>query len=435
MAFLLRKTASLPLTKVTTRRGLKTLSGPSRIGSTRSIQQAVRENQVEDWSPMPLTMLTEEESMFKDSVAKFAADVILPKVKVMDETGDMDPAIIRGLFENGLLSVEIPAEYGGTEASFMSLCLTIEELSKVDAGVGLLCDLQNTVVNNVFLFHANEEQRQKYLPRLTTDVVGSFCLTEAGSGSDAFALRTRADVSADGSYYTLNGQKMWISNVEYADVFLIFATVDPSLGYKGITCFIVDRDTEGLDFGPPEDKLGIRASSTCAVNLTNVKVRKENIIGEVGKGYAIAIGQLNEGRIGIASQMLGIAQGAYDHAMPYLFQRQQFGRDIGSFQAMQHQYADLATDIESARLLIYNAARLKDAGLPYVKQSCMAKLTASRVAEKTASKCIEMLGGVGFTKSLLAEKYFRDSKVGSIYGGTSNIQLSTIAKVIKQEFK
>uniref|UniRef100_K3X543 short-chain 2-methylacyl-CoA dehydrogenase n=1 Tax=Globisporangium ultimum (strain ATCC 200006 / CBS 805.95 / DAOM BR144) TaxID=431595 RepID=K3X543_GLOUD len=380
-------------------------------------------------------MLTEEESMFKDSVAKFAADAILPKVKVMDETGDMDPAIIRGLFENGLLSVEIPAEYGGTEASFMSLCLTIEELSKVDAGVGLLCDLQNTVVNNVFLFHANEEQRQKYLPRLTTDVVGSFCLTEAGSGSDAFALRTRADVSADGSYYTLNGQKMWISNVEYADVFLIFATVDPSLGYKGITCFIVDRDTEGLDFGPPEDKLGIRASSTCAVNLTNVKVRKENIIGEVGKGYAIAIGQLNEGRIGIASQMLGIAQGAYDHAMPYLFQRQQFGRDIGSFQAMQHQYADLATDIESARLLIYNAARLKDAGLPYVKQSCMAKLTASRVAEKTASKCIEMLGGVGFTKSLLAEKYFRDSKVGSIYGGTSNIQLSTIAKVIKQEFK
>lgn len=272
------------------------------------------------------------------------------------------------------------------------------------------------------------------MPRLTTDVVGSFCLTEADSGSDAFALRTRADISADGSYYTLNGQKMWISNVEYADVFLVFATVDPSAGYKGITCFIVDRDTEGLDFGLPEDKLGIRASSTCSVNLNNVKVRKENIIGEVGKGYAIAIGQLNEGRIGIASQMLGVAQGAYDHAMPYLFQRKQFGRAIGDFQAMQHQYADLATDLESARLLIYNAARLKDAGLPYVKQSCMAKLTASRVAEKTASKCIEMLGGVGFTKALLAEKFYRDAKVGSIYGGTSNIQLSTIAKVIRREF-
>lgn len=333
------------------------------------------------------------------------------------------------------MSVEIPERYGGAEASFMSLCLTIEELSKVDAGVGLLCDLQNTVVNNVFLFHANEEQRQKYLPRLTTDVVGSFCLTEADSGSDAFALRTKADVSADGSYYTLTGQKMWISNVEYADVFLVFATVDPTLGYKGITCFIVDRGMEGLDFGAPEDKLGIRASSTCAVNLNGVKVPKENVIGEVGKGYAIAIGQLNEGRIGIASQMLGVAQGAYDHAMPYVFERKQFGRAIGDFQAMQHQYAELATDIEAARLLIYNAARLKDAGLPYVKQSCMAKLTASRVAEKTASKCIELLGGVGFTKYLLAEKYYRDAKVGQIYGGTSNIQLSTIAKAIRQEFK
>lgn len=265
-------------------------------------------------------------------------------------------------------------------------------------------------------------------------MVGCFCLTEASSGSDAFALKTQAQVSADGSYYTLNGEKMWISNVEYAGVYLVFATVDASLGYKGITCFIVDRDTEGLEFGKPEEKLGIRASSTCSVKLTDVKVSKDAVIGEVGKGYAIAIGQLNEGRIGIASQMLGLAEGAYAHAMPYLFDRYQFGRPIGDFQAMQHQYAELALDIESARLLIYNAARLKDAGQPYVKESAMAKLQASRVAERTASKCIEMLGGIGFTKYLMAEKYFRDSKIGSIYGGTSNIQLSTIAKLVKQEF-
>lgn len=260
-------------------------------------------------------------------------------------------------------------------------------------------------------------------------------MSEAGSGSDAFALKTRADVSADGSYYTLNGQKMWISNAEYAGVYLVFANVDPSKGYKGITCFIVDRDMEGLEIGKPEDKLGIRASSTCPVLLNNVKVPKENILGEVGKGYKIAISTLNEGRIGIASQMLGLAQGVYDQTIPYLFDRQQFGTPIGEFQAMQHQYAEAALEIESARLLVYNAARLKDAGLPFVKQAAMAKLHASRIAEKTASKCIEMLGGIGFTKYLLAEKFFRDSKIGTIYEGTSNMQLTTIAKIIKDEYK
>ncbi|KAH7484948.1 hypothetical protein PRIC1_004266 [Phytophthora ramorum] len=383
--------------------------------------------------PMPLTVLTEEEEMFKDSVARFAADVIQPAVRSMDEAGEMTPAVIQGLFANGLLSVEIPMEYGGVGASFMSLILTIEELSRVDASVGLLCDLQNTVVSNVFLRYASEEQRQEYLPRLSSDTVGSFCLTEAEAGSDAFSLKTRADVSADGSSYTLNGEKMWISNVAHADVFLVMATVDPSLGYKGITCFIVERGTPGLSFGPPEKKLGLNASSTCSVILEDVKVPREKVLGNVGQGYAIAIGQLNEGRIGIAAQQLGIAEGAYRHAMPYLFERRQFGRAIGDFQAMQHQYAELALELASARLLVYNAARLKDAGHDYVMAACMAKLHASRVAERTSSRCIEMLGGVGFSKQLMAEKFYRDCKVGTIYGGTSNVQLSTIARLVKQK--
>ncbi|KAG1692324.1 hypothetical protein DVH05_025494 [Phytophthora capsici] len=383
----------------------------------------------------PLTQLSGEETMFKDTVAKFAADVVAPQVRAMDTAGEMDHSITRGLFENGLLSVEIPADYGGSEASFLSLCLTIEELSKVDPVVGLLVDLQNTVVNNVFLVHGTEEQKEKYLPRLSTDMIGSFCLSEAGSGSDAFALKTKAEASADGSYYSITGQKMWISNAEYSGVYLVFANVDPSKGYKGITCFIVDRDMEGLEIGKPEEKLGIRASSTCPVTLTDVKVPKENILGELGKGYKIAISTLNEGRIGIASQMLGLAQGVYDQTLPYLFERQQFGTAIGEFQAMQHQYAEAALDIETARLLVYNAARLKDAGQPFVKQAAMAKLHASRVAEKTASKCIEMLGGIGFTKYLMAEKFYRDAKIGAIYEGTSNMQLTTIAKLVAEEYK
>ncbi|KAF4320608.1 hypothetical protein BBO99_00005394 [Phytophthora kernoviae] len=401
--------------------------------ATRRWKSSLAETSEAQSAPMPLTILTEEEEMFKDSVARFAADVMLPKVKSMDEEGQMTPEIIQGLFDNGLLSVEVPMEYGGVGGSFMSLCLTIEELSRVDASVGLLCDLQNTVVNNVFLRYATEEQRQEYLPRLSTNTVGSFCLTESESGSDAFALKTRADESADGSYYTLNGEKMWISNVGHADVFLVMATVDPSLGYKGITCFIIERGTPGLSFSPPEKKLGLNASSTCSVILEDVKVPRENVVGQVGQGYAIAIGQLNEGRIGIAAQQLGIAEGAYRHAMPYLFERRQFGRPIGDFQAMQHQYAEMAVEIQSARLLVYNAARLKDAGHDYIKAGCMAKLHASRVAERSASRCIEMLGGVGFSKQLMAEKFFRDSKVGSIYGGTNNIQLSTIARLIKKE--
>ncbi|UIZ23857.1 hypothetical protein KXD40_009516 [Peronospora effusa] len=378
--------------------------------------------------PMPLTVLTDDEKMFQDSVIRFAADVIEPKVRSMDEMEEMTPQVIQGLFDNG-----IPMEYGGVGASFMSLILTIEELSRVDASVGLLCDLQNTVVSNVFWRYATEEQRQQYLPRLCSDTIGSFCLTEAEAGSDAFSLKTRADVSDDSSYYVLNGEKMWISNVAHADVFLVMATVDSSLGYKGITCFIVERDTPGLSFGPPEKKLGLNASSTCSVVLEDVKIPRENVLGDVGQGYAIAIGQLNEGRIGIAAQQLGIAEGAYRHAMPYLFQRKQFGRAIGDFQAVQHQYAEIAVELASARLLVYNAARLKDAGHEFVQASCMAKLHASRVAERTASRCIELLGGVGFSKQLMAEKFYRDCKVGTIYGGTSNVQLSTIARLIKRE--
>ncbi|CAI5731860.1 unnamed protein product [Hyaloperonospora brassicae] len=382
---------------------------------------------------MPLTVLTADEQMFKDSVARFAADVIEPNARHMDETGAMTPAVIRGLFDNGLLAVQIPAAYGGVEASFMSLILTIEELSRADASVGLLCDLQNTVVSNVFWRYGSDAQREAYLPRLSRDTVGSFCLTEPDAGSDAFALKTKADAAADGSYYTLNGEKMWISNVAHADVFLVMATVDSSLGYKGITCFVVERGMPGLSFGPPEKKLGLNASSTCSVILEDVKVPRENVLGNVGQGYAIAIGQLNEGRIGIAAQQLGIAEGAYRHAMPYLFERKQFGRAIGDFQAMQHQYAELALELTSARLLVYNAARLKDAGLEFVQASCMAKLHASRVAERVSSRCIEMLGGVGFSKQFLAEKFYRDCKVGTIYGGTSNVQLSTIARLIKRE--
>ncbi|TDH73024.1 hypothetical protein CCR75_000585 [Bremia lactucae] len=383
----------------------------------------------------PLTQLSEEEMMFKSTVHRFAADVVAPHVRAMDLAGEMNHSITRGLFENGLLSVEIPADYGGSEASFMSLCLTIEELSKVDPVVGLLVDLQNTVVNNVFLVHGTEEQKEKYLPRLCTDMIGSFCLSEAGSGSDAFALKTKAEASSDGSYYSITGHKMWISNAEYSGVYIVFASVDLSKGYKGITCFIVDREMEGLEIGKAEEKLGIRASSTCPVSLTNVRVPKENILGELGKGYKIAISTLNEGRIGIASQMLGLAQGVYDQTLPYLFERQQFGTPIGEFQAMQHQYAEAALEIETTRLLVYNAARLKDAGQPFVKQAAMAKLHASRVAEKTASKCIELLGGIGFTRTLLTEKFFRDAKIGAIYEGTSNMQLTTIAKLVAEEYR
>jgi len=372
--------------------------------------------------------------MLREMAGRFAAEAVAPRVKEMDATSTMDPELIAALFENGLMGVEVPEAYGGAGASFTAMCLVIEELAKVDPAVAACVDVHSTVVNNTIGFWGSEEIKAQYLPRLATEMMGSFCLSEAGSGSDAFSLSTRAEKSPDGSYYTINGQKLWITNAGHAGVFLVFANVDPSKGYRGITCFVVDGGSEGLTVGPHEDKLGIRASSTCPVILENVKVPADRVLGEVGHGYKYAIGILNEGRIGIGAQMVGLAQGCFDATMPYLFERKQFGESVGDFQAMQMQYAEVAMEIEAARLLVYNAARMKEAGQPFIKEAAMAKLKASRVAELTASRCIEWLGGVGFTKDYPAEKFYRDCKIGAIYEGTSNIQLQTIAKVLRPAY-
>jgi hypothetical protein len=309
----------------------------------------------------------------------------------------------------------------------------VEELAKIDPSVSVCCDVHNTLVNSVFRLYANDAIKDKYLPRLATDTLGSFCLSEPASGSDAFALQTTAKLDASGDFYVLNGSKMWITNSAEAEIFLIFANVDPSKGYKGITCFVVDKDM-GIQIAKKEKKLGIRASSTCLLALDDVKVPKENVVGEVGKGNKIAIDILNEGRIGIAAQMVGLAQGAFDKAVPYAYQRKQFGKAIGDFQAMGFQFAEIAIEIEAARLLTYNAARLKEQGRPFTKEAAMAKYYASVVAQKASGQAIEWAGGVGFTRETGIEKYWRDSKIGAIYEGTSNIQLETIAKFIKKEY-
>ncbi|KAJ2721828.1 hypothetical protein GGI07_003711 [Coemansia sp. Benny D115] len=379
-----------------------------------------------------LHTLTEDEQMMKDAVARFARETVQPLVSQMDEAEAMDPSIIRGLFDAGLMGVETPVDLGGAEASFTSAILVIEELAKIDPSVSVLCDVHNTLVNTVFRSYADEALQKKYLPQLSADKLGCFCLSEAVSGSDAFALQTRA--VRDGDHYVINGSKMWITNSAEADIFLVFATVDPSKGYKGITCFVVEREM-GVAIAKKEKKLGIRASSTCQLSFDDVRVPASNVLGEVGKGYKIAIEILNEGRIGIAAQMLGLAQGAFDNAMPYLFQRKQFGAFIGDFQAMQHQYAQIAVDIEAARLLTYNAARLKEEGKPFAKEAAMAKLYASQVAERASSKAVEWMGGVGFTREFPVEKFYRDCKIGAIYEGTSNIQLQTIAKFLSKEYK
>ena len=328
---------------------------------------------------------------------------------------------------------EIPEEHGGSNLSFTSACLVIEEISRVDPSVSILVDIHNTLTNNAVRFWGSPELQRKWLPRLAENTVSSFCLSEAGSGSDAFAMKTTA--TKDGVYYSLNGSKLWISNAKEAGVFLVFANADPSMGYKGITAFMVDATTEGITVGPPEKKLGLRASSTCPVTFDNVTVHADDILGEVGMGYKYCINILNEGRIGIGAQQIGIAKGCFDIAMPYLQERTQFGRAIGDFQGMQHQYAQIATEIHAAETITYNACRLKEAGMPFVKEASMVKLYSSQVAERAASKCIEWLGGVGFTQDLLAEKFYRDCKVGSIYEGTSNMQLQTIAKLIQAEYK
>lgn len=375
-----------------------------------------------------LTILSEEEELFRASVREFAEGEVRPRVEEMERNGRLDPEIIRQCFELGLMAIETPEEFGGAGSTLFNAIIAIEELARVDASVSVFVDVHNTLVTNAFMRWANEEQKKKYLPQLASGRVGAYALSEAGSGSDAFALKTRAVDKGD--YYEITGQKLWITNGNEAEIFILFATIDPDAGYKGITAFIIEKGFEGFSVGKKEDKVGIRASSTTELILENCKVPKENVLGEVGKGYKVSIETLNEGRIGIGAQMLGIAQGAYEAALKYTAEREQFGRPINSFQAVQFQLAEMALQIEATRLLVYNAARLKDAGKPFVKEAAMAKLYSSRCAEWVSSKAIELFGGYGYVKDYPVEKFWRDSKIGSIYEGTSNMQLQTIAKLI-----
>jgi alkylation response protein AidB-like acyl-CoA dehydrogenase len=381
----------------------------------------------------PLTRLSEDESMFVKEVEKFASTVVKPRVHEMDESEKMDKAVIDGLFEMGLMGIEIPEEFGGAGGSFFMSILAIEAISKVDPSVGVLCDVQNTLVNNIFLRWATPEQRKKYLPRLAGGEIGSYCLTEPNSGSDAFAMKARA--YDEGSHWRLEGKKIFITNAKEANIFVVFANINPDAGYKGITAFLCERGMPGFSVGKKEVKLGIRASSTCEVILDNVKIPKENVIGEVGKGYKISIETLNEGRIGIAAQMLGLAQGALAGALQYARERQQFGKELREYQGIQFELADLATQVEAAKLMVYNAARLKDAGQNFIKEAAMAKLYAGNVAEEVASRALEVYGGYGFIKEFPAEKFYRDAKIGKLYEGTSNMQKATIFKLIDGQMK
>ncbi len=375
-----------------------------------------------------LTTLTDEERMFQEAVRDFAIAEVAPRIMEMDEAQKLDAGIVSQLFELGLMGIEIPERYGGTGANFFTSVLVVEELSRVDPSVGVLVDVQNTLVINAVLRWASDDLKGRYLPRLAVDSVGAYALSEAGSGSDAFALACRATQEDDD--WVLQGQKLWITNGDDAEIFIVFATVDPGAGYRGITAFVVERDFEGFSVGKKEDKLGIRASSTTELVLEGVRVPPDNVLGEVGKGYKVAIETLNEGRIGIGAQMIGLAQGALDHTVRYVQEREQFGRPIGTFQGVQFQLAEMATEIEAARLLVYNAARLKDAGEPFLGQAAMAKLYSSEMAQRVASTCIDLFGGYGFTKEYPVEKLYRDAKIGTIYEGTSNMQRQTIAKML-----
>jgi alkylation response protein AidB-like acyl-CoA dehydrogenase len=377
--------------------------------------------------PMALTQLADDEQMFRDTVRRFAVEQIGPLVRGMDESQQMDPALIRRLFELGLMGIEIPEEYGGGGGSFFNAILAVEEISAVDPSVGVMVDVQNTLCINALIRWANAEQKKKYLTRLAADTIGSYALSEASSGSDAFALQTRAVKRGDD--YVLNGQKLWITNAKEAGLFIVFATLDPAAGYKGITAFLVEKDTPGFTLGKKEDKLGIRASSTCELIFNDCVVPAAQVLGEPGKGYKIAIETLNEGRIGIGAQMLGLAAGAWGHAVKWAKERKQFGKPLVEFQAMQFQLAEMATEIEAARLMVYNAARLKDADLDFLKEAAMCKYFTSHVAERTASLAVEIFGGSGFVKDYPVEKLYRDAKIGKIYEGTSFMQLATIAKL------
>jgi len=376
----------------------------------------------------PLTALTEEERMFQAMAREFAANEILPHVEEMDREGAFNHALLETFFAQGFMGIEVPEAYGGSGGSFFLAILAIEEFSRVDASAGVVIDVQNTLVNNALQKWGTEAQKQKFLPRLVRDTLGAYALSEPNAGSDAFALATRA--REDGSDYLLNGRKLWITNAKEAGLFIVFANINPEAGYRGITAFLIERGTPGFTVGKKEDKLGIRASSTCELILEDCRVPKENVLGEAGKGYKVAIETLNEGRIGIAAQMVGVARGALENAVRYAQERQQFGKPIAEFQAIQFQLARLATDVEAARLMAYNAARLKDAGLPFLKEAAMAKYFCSQVAERVASECLEVYGGYGFTRDYPAEKFLRDSKIGKIYEGTSFMQLQTIAKIV-----
>ncbi len=379
----------------------------------------------------PLTRLSDDEILFKKEIAKFARTHIAPKVTKMDEEEHLEQSVIDACFEMGLMGIDVPEKYGGSGGSFFLSCLAIEEISKVDPAVGVFVDVQNTLVNNIFQKWANEAQKQKYFPLLSTKKVGAFCLTETESGSDAFALRTKATQKGDG--WVLEGKKIFITNAKEAEIFIVFANVNLDVGYKGITAFIVEKGSPGFSLGKKEVKLGIRASSTCEVLFDKVFVPAAQILGEVGKGYKVAIETLNEGRIGIAAQMLGLAQGAFRGAFNYAKQRSQFGKTLNQFQAIQFQLARMATEIEAARLLVYNAARLKDLSEPFTKEAAMAKYLTSEIAEKVASLSLEVYGGYGFIKEFPAEKFYRDVKIGKLYEGTSNLQLQTIFKLLEKD--
>lgn len=373
-----------------------------------------------------LTTLSEDESMFKDAVREFAEAELAPRAIGMDERAALDADLLPQLFELGLMGIEVPEDQGGTGATFFTSVLVVEELSRVDPAVGVLVDVQNTLVINALLRWASDEQKARWLPRLAADTVGAYALSEAGSGSDAFALRCRA--TQDGDDWILDGQKLWITNGAEAGLFVVFANVDPDAGYRGITAFVVEKGAAGFTIGKKEDKLGIRASSTTELVFDQVRVSAADVLGEVGMGYKVAIETLNEGRIGIGAQMVGLAQGALDHTLRYVKEREQFGQAIAEFQGVQFQLAEMATEIEAARLLVYNAARLKDAGEPFLTHAAMAKLKASLVAQSVASMCIDLHGGYGFTREYPVEKLYRDAKIGTIYEGTTNMQLQTIAK-------
>jgi alkylation response protein AidB-like acyl-CoA dehydrogenase len=382
-------------------------------------------------SVRPLTSMTDEESLFRQSVREFAERQVRPLAAEMDEVGKFSPDLLKQLFDLGLMGVAIPEEYGGQGGSFFMSIIAVEELSRVDASAGVIVDVQNTLVSNAIARWANEDQKWRYFPKLAADTVGAYALSEAGSGSDAFALATRAEDRGDS--YVLNGRKLWITNGAEAGLFIVFANIDPEKGYRGITAFLVERDFPGFAVGKKENKLGIRASSTCELILEDCVVPKSNVLGEPGRGYKIAIETLNEGRIGIGAQMIGLSQGALEHGLNYSKERHQFNQPIARFQGVQFQLAQIATELEAAKLMVYNSARIRDAGEDFVMQAAMAKLFTSQVAERVTSQVVELYGGYGYTKDYPAEKYYRDAKIGKIYEGTSNMQLQTIAKLLLGE--